>query len=565
MAKITDLPNETLAMIFTFMYLQARFGSPKHGSGAPGVAPRLYDAEMHTDDGDVSSTVSSPPTIEYSKSDRADAESDARDGSEVAESDEASSATSDVVLVHTGDVDHGEDVHGFDPSEDGDDSDDDDFHPSEDGDDDDDSDPSEDGDDDDGFDASEDGEDDDGFDASEDGEDDDGFDAPEDGEDDDGFDASQDGEDDDGFDASQDGEDDDSGWDASPSHHNQAQDEDSDFDGPGSRNILDPNTWADSQDGQTPFVDTSFPYSVAGVCQRWLQNLIRHPEYWTLLLAASDMPWFEPDMQSQLEWSRDLPFSLAIQRHRRPTKHCKLPKPEALSLQRQKVTRIMASFVPHFHRCTSLFIDVSATSALPCLVKELHKDGPKLRALRLQCDIDDGGNTDFLRRFPKPVDETQPFCESLKRASLDGRNFLAAAFHRPEWYIGLSSLTIDQFGDDIGVQRLPVTVLMSLLNDIVRLENLCLKNIHLSEISGDNQLSLRLESLEKLRLVHVTPVEAIHCLLRGVTYPSLDHLSITHPHIYTGSQRARLPDMPVFIPCRIPRSHVHSAHRHFGL
>ncbi|KII84878.1 hypothetical protein PLICRDRAFT_57389 [Plicaturopsis crispa FD-325 SS-3] len=105
-----------------------------------------------------------------------------------------------------------------------------------------------------------------------------------------------------------------------------------------------------------------FPYALADVCPRWHAVLGMVPEFWTrLVINVDDSPSATPlsDVQSHLEWSKDLPLEVTVWRYDRDYEGGDAEG------ERIRVEAVNKLLVLHFPRLTAVRFDVSQALSFP--------------------------------------------------------------------------------------------------------------------------------------------------------------------------------------------------------
>ncbi|KAF9464048.1 hypothetical protein BDZ94DRAFT_533745 [Collybia nuda] len=173
-----------------------------------------------------------------------------------------------------------------------------------------------------------------------------------------------------------------------------------------------------------------FPNSLAHVCSAWRTIMSSVPSFWTdivvIVNTSSPVPFSLPDIQSVLEWTRDLPLNISVTR--------RIDSPPLDSFNERKIlVPLINIFSPQIHRCQSFAFYATHSSALPLIGRDINGSAPLLRELKLECEVDDG-TMDII------PDWSSFSCPSLFNLVINGSNFINITRHDPNWLTNLQDL-----------------------------------------------------------------------------------------------------------------------------
>ena len=196
----------------------------------------------------------------------------------------------------------------------------------------------------------------------------------------------------------------------------------------------------DEMDG---LLTTRAPYSLAAVHLNWQRILSTIPELWTnivILLDSIPQPYFYISAANAgvaLSWSCNIrPITVVVTR--RAGRVISLDDGRDYS-EPFKGKLLAEALGKHVARCGVIYYDVVHSSTLPSIAfdilgrEEFDSGLPDLTDLILKCCVDDGymGTLVSSRIYiPKQLARTP----SLRRLSMDGRNFVEIATHFSEWF-----------------------------------------------------------------------------------------------------------------------------------
>ncbi|KAL0950204.1 hypothetical protein HGRIS_010196 [Hohenbuehelia grisea] len=271
-----------------------------------------------------------------------------------------------------------------------------------------------------------------------------------------------------------------------------------------------------------------FPYPIAAVCRRWASILSMVPEYWTSLVAYLDDD-YPIDIASQLAWSRGLSFELTITKRDKSVKAT--PSHEAWLAH-----AIIATSLPHLHRCTALRLSVARSSSLPHFGQTFYGNASLLEELVLACRLDDGVSNVV---WP-PVRGKGITCPKLRTLTVNASNFMQMALSIPSWKnTPLTSLTIANFSS---TKRSGVTFPLPIfLHTIAQLPNLsCLRvvDVDLSPLDGPRPIV----TLGQLQTVYLCKISATALYDIVSSLPTVDHLSISKCALPSSFDSEHLPN-----------------------
>ncbi|KAG1769812.1 hypothetical protein EDD22DRAFT_868025 [Suillus occidentalis] len=162
---------------------------------------------------------------------------------------------------------------------------------------------------------------------------------------------------------------------------------------------------------------TQFPFASSG------HVLASVPRFWTRIIINLDTTKLS-DVDTYLHLSRKLTFEITVARDQRIISQSRTNNEN----EGVQAAAVMASIVPHLHRCRSL------SPPLPAL-RYLNVRAPLLERLKLQCGIDDGEHPLVGSEVPE---QWRFYAPALRHLFLNGRNFRDACALR--WVERLASL-----------------------------------------------------------------------------------------------------------------------------
>ncbi|KAH7929398.1 hypothetical protein BV22DRAFT_135355 [Leucogyrophana mollusca] len=162
---------------------------------------------------------------------------------------------------------------------------------------------------------------------------------------------------------------------------------------PNSNSDSDSDSDSDSSDDWIPADPLSpsyFPLALTRVCTAWRDIMSTVPEFWTrLVIFVDNDPTPLSQVESWLEWSRDLPLDILVTR--RPDRF-EEDDPD----ENDRVDCLIDVIYGDIERCQRLCFDVILASSLPPLDIFNHLVAPHLATFTLECRVDDGPRPDVM-------------------------------------------------------------------------------------------------------------------------------------------------------------------------
>jgi hypothetical protein len=197
-------------------------------------------------------------------------------------------------------------------------------------------------------------------------------------------------------------------------------------------------------------------------------------QFWTRIVIPVDSPIFSlSDIQSHLEWSRDLPIAVTITKR-------KAAFAERERDENRRVWNITMLLRPHAHRCQTIDYNVIHSSSLPMVSVDLYGSAPHFKRIHLESTrYSSNPSAAAVQRYLQPQ-EIFHF-PALVSLSVGGLNFVNLCRNTPQFVEkipNLHTLCVTHFGpSDAAGGRYSFHDAMQIFIRIPHLQSLTLSDV----------------------------------------------------------------------------------------